>query len=153
VNYIRNEVKSGNTKPDVSSTAVFSDDKYLQPVLEDDALLFSLDDLLDSPTDVEPNSKRAVGQAEELPSTDRIAELERQLQSVSSQFSEYRKQVEETLEKRWNDAEGTSRSKPSTSTEVNGDTKPDGIDFEGDYFESYSYNGMSSHSTFKQLDS
>jgi protein arginine N-methyltransferase 3 len=139
VNYIRDQVKSGNTKPDVSSAALFADDKYLRPVLEDDALLFSLDDLSDSVPEAETGSKEAAGQSTD---TDKIAELERQLQAVSSQFSDYRLQVEETLEKRWNDAEGSSRAKQLKSGDSNGDTKSDGIDFEGDYFESYSYNGM-----------
>lgn len=47
VNYIRSEVLSGKDRPDVSSTAAWADDKFLQPVLEDDALLFTLDDLID----------------------------------------------------------------------------------------------------------
>jgi protein arginine N-methyltransferase 3 len=145
VNYIRDQVKSGNLKPDVSSAAVFADDKYLRPVLEDDALLFSLDDLSDELPVTESTAPAESGKEQETSSADRIAELERQLQTVSSQFSEYRHQVEETLEKRWNDAEGTSRSKQSTSTENAGDAKPEGIDFEGDYFESYSYNGMNSN--------
>jgi hypothetical protein len=100
-----------------------------------------LDDLSDLLAEPEPTTKGESGQSTDTSGTDRIKELERQLQAISSQFSEYRHQVEETLEKRWNDAEGTVRSKPSTSAEVNGDAKPDGIDFEGDYFESYSYNG------------
>ena len=44
VNYIRAEVKRGNTTPDTSSKQLFAADDYLQSVLEDDALLFSLGD-------------------------------------------------------------------------------------------------------------
>ncbi|RMZ23360.1 hypothetical protein D0859_12601 [Hortaea werneckii] len=52
INYIRSEVASGNTKPDCSSPQAWMDDKYMQPVLEDDALLYSIDDLAD-PNDPE----------------------------------------------------------------------------------------------------
>ncbi|MCJ1435285.1 hypothetical protein MMC27_004657 [Xylographa pallens] len=45
VNYIRAELLRGITTLEITSKQAFEDDKYLQPVLEDDALLFSLDDL------------------------------------------------------------------------------------------------------------
>lgn len=65
----------------------------------------------------------------------KIAELERQLQSVQSQYKEYRHQVEETLEKRWGD---DSTGKASTSVDAQSG-KPD---YDGNYFDSYSYNGI-----------
>ncbi|KAF2426535.1 S-adenosyl-L-methionine-dependent methyltransferase [Tothia fuscella] len=136
VNYIREEVRKGNLKPDVSSASLFEDDRFMKPVLEDDALLFSLDDLTNSASE----EQDATGG--ESDAARKIADLEEQLKDMKSQFSEYRLQVEETLEKRWNDAAGTSRSKASASGEGSGDTKEDGIDFEGDYFESYSYNDI-----------
>ncbi|GAB1739670.1 hypothetical protein NU219Hw_g4614t1 [Hortaea werneckii] len=52
INYIRSQVASGNAKPDCSSPQAWMDDKYMQPVLEDDALLYSIDDLAD-PNDPE----------------------------------------------------------------------------------------------------
>ncbi|KAI6914690.1 hypothetical protein KC318_g1031 [Hortaea werneckii] len=52
INYIRSQVATGNTKPDCSSPQAWMDDKYMQPVLEDDALLYSIDDLAD-PNDPE----------------------------------------------------------------------------------------------------
>jgi hypothetical protein len=48
VNYIRSEVLSGHATPDVSKPEAWADDKYLQPALADDALLFSLDELDES---------------------------------------------------------------------------------------------------------
>jgi len=143
VNYIREQVKIGKLKPDVSSSALFQDDKYLRPTLEDDALLFSLDDLSNPLPEAQDLARGESAHAiEEASASLRIAELERQLQTVQSQFSDYRHQVEQTLEQRWNEAEGTNRSRTSTSGDKDADTKPDGIDFEGDYFESYSYNGI-----------
>lgn len=57
VNYIRAEVKAGKEKPDVSDPTLWADDKYLQPTLEDDALLFGLDELDDSPEADETDTK------------------------------------------------------------------------------------------------
>lgn len=136
MNYIREQVKSRKVDVDVSSKALFEDDKYLRPVLEDDALLFSLDELVDSQTDGEVAQVTRDSDASQ-----KVKELELQLQSIQSQFSDYRLQVEETLEKRWNDAEGSSKAKASSSGDGADAAKDDGIDFEGDYFESYSYNG------------
>ncbi|KAF2170254.1 hypothetical protein M409DRAFT_19857 [Zasmidium cellare ATCC 36951] len=47
VNYIRSEVKAGKEKPAVDDAKLWEDDKFLQPALADDALLFSLDDVID----------------------------------------------------------------------------------------------------------
>lgn len=57
VNYIRAEVKAGKERPDVSDPASWADDKYLQPTLEDDALLFGLDELDDTPVEDETDAK------------------------------------------------------------------------------------------------
>ena len=48
VNYVRREVKEGRGQSlNVSSSTVFEDDQYLQPVLEDDALLYNLEDIFE----------------------------------------------------------------------------------------------------------
>ncbi|KAK4696738.1 hypothetical protein P7C71_g1240, partial [Lecanoromycetidae sp. Uapishka_2] len=47
VNYIRSKTKAAVKALDLSERTVFEDEKYLQPVLEDDALLYSLQDALD----------------------------------------------------------------------------------------------------------
>ncbi len=39
INYIRSEAKKGNKSPELSNKSAFESDKYLQPVLEDDAVL------------------------------------------------------------------------------------------------------------------
>jgi len=123
VNYIRKSVKEGNSKPDVSSPVNFADDSLLQPVLEDDALLFSLDDLTEEQIDAPTQTAQQTPEA-------RAVELETELNALQSQFAEFRLQVDQTLEKRWTDTEATN---PEGSTKVR--------DIEGDYVDSYSYNG------------
>lgn len=57
VNYIRSEVVAGKDRPDMHDPAAWEDDKYLQPALDDDALLFSLDDIIDEPVIPEEDAK------------------------------------------------------------------------------------------------
>ena len=46
VNYIRSETREGRRSLDVSTKAIFEDDSYLKPVLDDDPLLYSLEDAI-----------------------------------------------------------------------------------------------------------
>lgn len=128
VNYIRAAVKEGNLKPDVASATTFADDKYLQPVLEDDALLFSLDEIASSTTDL-------TAPQEQTPEAC-IADLEAQLTALHAQFADFRLQVDQTLEKRWTDTDQPAIAE-SSSTSAG---KKAGID--NTYFESYSYNAI-----------
>ena len=45
MNYIRLKTKNGDRLPEVSSKTLFADDLYLKPALEDDAVLYHLDEL------------------------------------------------------------------------------------------------------------
>ena len=47
VNYVRDAAINGLQAIDTSAADLWKDDKYLQPVLENDALLFSLDELVE----------------------------------------------------------------------------------------------------------
>ncbi|KAF2216105.1 hypothetical protein CERZMDRAFT_94484 [Cercospora zeae-maydis SCOH1-5] len=57
VNWLRAQVQQGDAKPNVSDASAWADDKYLQPTLEDDALLFSLDDIDERPVTEEEQTK------------------------------------------------------------------------------------------------
>ncbi|EON67526.1 hypothetical protein W97_06894 [Coniosporium apollinis CBS 100218] len=149
VNYIRAEVQAGNTKPDLSSKSLFEDDKYLQPVLEDDALLFCLDDLIDElegppQTSVIGGRGKALFASEQNPLV-RISELESQLERMRIQFAEYRETVSKTLEQRWEDsptAPTSATAGPSTTSSngtANRATKRTEAE-DASYFQSYSYN-------------
>jgi len=129
VNYIRAEAQGGNKKPEITSTSVFEDEKYMQPVIEDDALLFSLDDVLGGGLFDDQAGDMPIGT-----SKDKVAELEEELARLRLQFSEYKSAVEKTLDERWtegNDAqEGPSKDKNENHQDPG-------------YFDSYSYNGES----------
>lgn len=122
VNYIRSEVKAGNSKPDVSTRAAFEDDKYLKPVLDDDALLYSLDDVFDDADRVNGTEDSSV------------EDLRQQLAQLSSQFQAYREEVQRSLLQDIDSAEPSKAADPPSKTRM-------GQVDEG-YFDSYSYNSI-----------
>ncbi|KAE8145925.1 S-adenosyl-L-methionine-dependent methyltransferase [Aspergillus avenaceus] len=128
VNYIRTQVKNGNTSPDVSSKSNFEDEIYLKPVLEDDALLYSLDDIEDQDEEVPTGTEAGR----------RVTELQEDLERLQSQFSEYRIAVQKSMEEQLSKEDEKLESSPqSTQRSFN---KAHEID--SDYFSSYSYNGI-----------
>jgi type I protein arginine methyltransferase len=152
INYIRSEVSKGNLKPDVSSSTLFQAHKYLEPVLEDDALLYSIGDFLDIidgsaflefPAVLDggesPNQPAEKGKAKEAPeaAVTRVSELEMQLRRIQAEFSAYKQQVAETLDKRWHEAEPVA-AVAGTSPSAKADDKG----YEKGYFDSYSYNDI-----------
>ena len=98
VNYIRDRVKQLQPLPAEISPKDFEDERYLQPVLENDALIFSLDDILEAeqPSLADSQSKGTAG--ENLSAHNK--ELEEELERVQTQFANYRLAVQETLDRR-----------------------------------------------------
>lgn len=132
VNFIRTQVHNGRP---VSSSIIredFADEKFLKPVLEDDALIINLDDLPEGNSKVEePEVKEVAGSSGALVS--RVTELEEELRRMQSQFDNYRETVKQTLDDRWNER---SANGDPTSTK-----KEEKRDDDTHYFTSYSYNG------------
>ncbi len=117
---------------------MFDVDLYLKPVLEDDALLFSLDDILESVMH-DQNLENGLGsdpsKADEHDAFQRITDLEAQLQQLQSQFANYRLAVGKTLDERWDDREGNNAASTTSEQQTHRDD-------DSHYFESYAYNGM-----------
>ena len=131
VNYIRKQSAKGTAVKTVDSKAEFESDEYLQPTLEDDALLFSLDEVMDSADDsVEPESLANDAQ-----------ELQQRISDLEAQFANYRSEVAKTLDERW----GVSQEGPSADGDWNARSSADQLSlqkYDQGYFETYSYNGM-----------
>jgi protein arginine N-methyltransferase 3 len=140
VNYVRTEVKNGNKTPDVSSKSKFEDDAYLKPVLEDDALLYSLDDL------TEEQGEESTPSAQ----TNReVTELQEQLEQLQNQFSEYRIAVQKSMDDQLSKEDeklAEATPKPSAHAIDRLQEADDG------YFVSYAYNGKT-HCLTEQMDS
>ncbi|KAJ5326643.1 uncharacterized protein N7506_009745 [Penicillium brevicompactum] len=130
VNYVRSEVKNGNSNPDVSSKSKFEDDAYLKPVLEDDALLYSLDDLTEEQGDESAPSAETNRQ---------VNELQEKLEQLQTQFSEYRQAVQKSMDDQLSKEDeklAEATSKPSAHTVDRLQEADDG------YFVSYAYNAI-----------
>jgi protein arginine N-methyltransferase 3 len=147
VNFIRSQVHNGQPVSSDISGEDFADEKFLKPVLEDDALIINLDDLPDNKGNTQESAagttkgKQVSSSSGELVS--RISELEEELRRIQSQFDNYRETVKQTLDERWND-------KPTggTSTDTKQEEKRDD---DSHYFRSYSYNGQSFARLLEQL--
>ncbi|CAI7626246.1 unnamed protein product [Penicillium pancosmium] len=125
VNYVRTQVKAGNKTPDVSSKSQFEDDAYLKPVLEDDALLYSLDDIVEE----EAGNEASGGDADS-----RVLELQEELERLQTQFSEYRTAVQQSLEDQLTKED--EKLQPDAAKKSTDKTE----EVDADYFSSYSYN-------------
>ncbi|KAF2228624.1 S-adenosyl-L-methionine-dependent methyltransferase [Viridothelium virens] len=142
VNFIRSQVGDGIAKPEINSKEVFSDDKFLQPILEDDALLFCLDEItIDESSRDEPPILN--GESITHDQSTKIQTLEAELSTLKSQFADYRLAVEKTLDDRWN----APTTHPSSSTSIPENPRPS-KDPDAFYFESYAYNTI--HQTMLQ---
>lgn len=140
INYVRTEVKNGNSTPDLSSKSKFEDDVYLKPVLEDDALLYSLDDL------AEEQGEDAVPATE---TNRQVLELQENLARLQTQFTEYRLAVQKSMDdqlSKEDDKLAESNPQPSAKAIDRHQDAEDG------YFVSYSYNGRISRSTDHAYD-
>ncbi|KAL6240051.1 hypothetical protein BDW75DRAFT_1660 [Aspergillus navahoensis] len=130
INYIRSSVKNGYMTPDVSSKDKFQDEIYLKPVLEDDALLYSLDDIEDG------ESGEAAGETQ---AERQVVELQEELERLRIQFSEYRLAVQKSLEEQLT-KEDEKLASPAGQPAGRARTKAEEVDC--DYFNSYAYNGI-----------
>lgn len=140
VNYVRTQVKSGNNTPDVSSKSKFEDDVYLKPVLEDDALLYSLDDL------AEEQGEDAAPATE---TNRQVLELQENLERLQTQFSEYRLAVQKSMDDQLSkEDDKLAESNPQPSAKAVDRLQ----DAEDGYFVSYAYNGRISRSIYHICD-
>lgn len=144
MNFIRSETKRGNLTPDLSSKSVLEDDRYLRPVLEDDALLFSLDEVIgDLENEVLPTAKvngtKLCSDQGGAGAVNRVIELEREMQRLQLEFSEYRETVTKALDDRWNSTDDVDKS--TNGVEKSGKEKKPSQDDDSHYFSSYSTNG------------
>lgn len=125
VNYLRTSVNHGNFTPDVSSKAVFEEDRYLIPALESDAVLYNLEDIL--------TQNRTAPQSQ-------VEELREQMEALQARFDAYKHDVSKYLGDRLTDStpdivmNGAQESTESTNAKQS--------IFDQDYFESYSFNAI-----------
>ena len=148
VNYLRSFTKQRRSLSLLANItkADFEADDYLLPVLENDAVLFTLDDILQESSEENPgvDEKTKLLMAQNK-------ELEEELEALKNQFQNYRLAVQETLDKRWGEdtdvgaPAGPSGSRSGETQNTKGDEESPKPKEKRDhelYFESYAGNGM-----------
>ena len=114
-------------------------------MLEDDALIFCLDDLPEAATGQQGSGAEAAKETQaggsEGPVVDELlqknARLQAELEQLAQQFTNYRLAVEQTLDKRWGVDEESDKAEASSKTAA----APEKKDDSAYYFESYDHSG------------
>jgi type I protein arginine methyltransferase len=135
INYIRSR---GVSALPITSAAIFEDDRYLKPVLGDDALLYSFEDDINSGPQESPGGDCEGVEAE-------VSSPREELAHLKSQFAAYREEVQKALAERLADdttsESGLDHTPNGTSTRSAAGKGVD-QDTEAGYFSSYSYNAI-----------
>lgn len=115
----RSVIKEGAALPAEITPEHLADDALLIPVLEDDALIFCLDDLPEPPAagaagqrqgqekgkEEEEEEGKGKGKGKGGPQVEELlqknARLQAELEQLAKQFTNYRLAVEQTLDRRW----------------------------------------------------
>lgn len=144
INFIRSSVRDGQSLPSEITMEQIQDDVYLRPVLGDDALIISLDDLPQENQQIVDGGRSEdsiTGSSREDGNLRKAnADLQAQLDSLSQQFANYRLAVQQTLDKRWG-VDGDDDSGESLVTTQASTSKPRQDDSEY-YWESYAYHDI-----------
>ena len=125
INYIRRECREGRAKQlNLSTASIFQDDKYLQPVIEDDPLLYSLEEVFGEDFENFEGDPQASGdhmRGAEDDGANKTAELQQALQKTQKdlQFAEQKLdlalQALEAQKTRWDELD-TPTTSPTRTT-------------------------------------
>ncbi|POS86482.1 hypothetical protein EPUL_004069 [Erysiphe pulchra] len=137
VNFIRAEAQKGRIISSSLSKADFEDDLYLKPFLENDAVLYSLDELpeISSQRHDPASSVKEIIELQDSNLVIRVSELEEKLKRVNGQFDSYRTSVTRILDERL-------QAMPSCEASVSNTKNKDESDHDSHYFSSYAYNDI-----------
>ncbi|KAL8413777.1 hypothetical protein RB594_005136 [Gaeumannomyces avenae] len=136
INYVRQRALDRAALPAEIKPADLEDDRYLKPVLADDAFIMALDDLPESTALAAGESAAAGGEADALRS--RNVELQAELDRLVRQFADYRTAVQQTLDQRWGEDEGASSTAAVSGAAAAAPAKE--VDESKYYWDSYASN-------------
>lgn len=129
VNFLRRRAGEGQAVAERDVRAEdFAGDEFLKPALDNDALLFSLDEVLQGAEEGAEEADAALKR--------RNRELEEQLEALRNQFDSYRLVAQETLDRRWGDDAEPQGARAGAAPAPAKRTTHDY------YFESYAQYGM-----------
>ena len=131
INYLRLQKQAGRASSEPPQRSDIEDEKYLRPVLEDDALLYGLDEINGDSSHTGENGQAEGGNQTKILKAE-IAALKDELATVKSRFEEYKQTAERVMDDRY-----AILSTPSGAESIN-DTS---TDTDTGYFDSYGNNG------------
>ncbi|KAL8841876.1 MAG: hypothetical protein Q9170_000749 [Blastenia crenularia] len=140
INYIRAHVHQGLSRPDMSPKNFLEGEEYLKPVMEDDALLYSVDDIFDL---CEKQKKKIPNGSVAIMSREEIQEVMRQNNQLREQVVYYRSALQKTYLETLELKECALHSPGEKSTDQ-GATAASSKELADDshYFSSYAYNDV-----------
>lgn len=102
VNFIRGAVKDGKKLPEqISDADIQDDEKFMLPVLANDAFIMCLDDLPASSDAHAAEAGEGVESKSGAEAEGTTAALQARIDELTKQFANYKFAVEQTLDKRW----------------------------------------------------
>lgn len=132
-------MKDANKLPEqISEADIQDDEKFMIPVLADDAFIMCLDDLPSSSG--APSAETGEGSETGVEAEGTTAALQAKIDELTKQFANYKFAVEQTLDKRWHADDEPSQK--STGSEE----KKDESQY---YWESYASHGKSKSVSMK----
>ncbi|KAK9493661.1 S-adenosyl-L-methionine-dependent methyltransferase [Lipomyces doorenjongii] len=151
INYVRAQVQAG-IQPELNRPELFLDDsQYLKPTMQDDALLFGIQDDDSEEAEEDPDVIYEKEQLTEVAreNAERVKVLQSQLKELQLQFDEYKDIVRTVLNRDFDSDSGSDGSVSSRNSSperrarpaVNGKGKKTANN-DDHYFESYAYNDI-----------
>ncbi|KAI4208505.1 MAG: hypothetical protein LQ346_000015 [Caloplaca aetnensis] len=137
INFVRTQMKNGQFRPDVSLENFLEGDKYLTPVFEDDALLYSIDDIFDIAEKYVPLSTD--GNVATFYSTLQVQDMIRENNQLHDQVAYYRSALQKTYLEKMDLLERPGSSEPNMNGEESGSRAKES-DSDSHYFSSYAHN-------------
>ena len=135
INYVREKVSQGLFRPDISPETFLVGDRYMKPFLDDDALLYSIDDIFD----LVPQTAQSLPNASKQNFSDEdIQDLLKQNDQLREQLKYYRNAYQEAYLENL-DLKERRRSEPKEHG-CNGQ-QPKAKDHDTHYFSSYDHSG------------
>lgn len=139
INFVRTQVKDGLFRPDVSLENFSEGDTYLKPVIEDDALLYSIDDIFDlAEKEAQPLRN---GNAESVYSHQQVQDMIRQINQLREQVVYYRSALQKTYLEKLEVLERSVQGEPSANSDKHSSPAKEN-DSDSHYFSSYAHNGQ-----------
>lgn len=154
INFIREQVGQGLFRPDASSKHFLEGDRYMKPFMEDDALLYSVDEIFDvAMQQAHRLADRSVdGSAIATLSSEDIQDLLKQNKQLREQVVYYRNALQKTYLRTLELESNVNQSSLESTNGAGlvGSAKEQ--DHDSHYFTSYDHSGQLQHHMFKKPD-